>query len=227
MKGNKEEKKRRVGKTEEERKWKCVKVWNQNQNKQKKKKEKEKTEFLYRWRKRYRNTSKQQRSTKGETTTCWLDGDSVVVSGKCCRLENELRKKVSGRNNGLLQCVSEALWSLAPKKYLTSSVVFERLLKKPSAAVQIKLIKVMKVGFLRLLPQRNRQSRCYFNYKQRERKTTNVQRKSLHPLWKVPVLVLLEQTQAHLARPVKTLKWENSAGKSFLAHRCPRNLFFL
>ena len=31
-------------------------------------------------------------------------------------------------------------------------------------------------------------------------------RKSFHPLWKEPVPVLRAKTQAHLERPVKTLK---------------------
>lgn len=40
------------------------------------------------------------------------------------------------------------------------------------------------------------------------------------------VPVLQAQTQAHLAKAVKTLKRKNSAAKSFLARCCPGNLFF-
>lgn len=57
-------------------------------------------------------------------------------------------------------------------------------------------------------------------------KATDIQRRSFYPLCVcVCVPDLQAQTQAHLVRAVKTLKWENSAGKSFLAHRRPRNLF--
>lgn len=77
MKRNKEgEKKRRAGKTEEERKWKCVRSENQ-----KWKKKDEETDFLYWKRGKNSNTSKQKHSTKEEnytmSTRWWLSGGWV------------------------------------------------------------------------------------------------------------------------------------------------------
>lgn len=64
--GNKEEKKRRVGKTEEERKWKCVRSENQKKKEQKTNKKTQQISYIEGG-KKYFNTSKQKHSTKGKT----------------------------------------------------------------------------------------------------------------------------------------------------------------
>lgn len=79
MKRNKEgEKKRRAGKTEEERKWKCVRSENQ-----KWKKKRRRNWFLV-LKKGKKTATHQSKSTaqKRKTTPCRLDGDSVVGEWK-------------------------------------------------------------------------------------------------------------------------------------------------
>lgn len=78
MKRNKEgEKKRRVGKTEEERKWKCVRSENQKWKKKTKK-------LISCIEKGEKTATHQSKSTaqKRKTTPCRLDGDSVVGEWK-------------------------------------------------------------------------------------------------------------------------------------------------
>lgn len=78
MKRNKEgEKKRRAGKTEEERKWKCVRSENQKWKKKTKK-------LISCIEKGEKTATHQSKSTaqKRKTTPCRLDGDSVVGEWK-------------------------------------------------------------------------------------------------------------------------------------------------
>lgn len=112
-------KKRRVGKTEEERKWKCVRSENQ-----KWKKKKETFFFFLREKTKHSNTPKAKSQHKGENYSVlawwWVSGGwgGVLWIGKW------IRKEVRGRHNGLLWCFSKALCIVYHLKGIWQLVLF-------------------------------------------------------------------------------------------------------